>query len=80
MEKLFFEAGDYIKDEYGNELYCLMEPAIYNDKYYVVHAREISSNRECLLKFAETNDDSYKLNNLKREGDFCFFYPYIERV
>lgn len=80
MEKLFFEAGDYIKDEYGNELYCLMAPAIYNDKYYVVHAREISSNRECLLKFAETNDDSYKLNNLKREGDFCFFYPYIERV
>lgn len=80
MEKRFFETGDHIKDEHGKDMYCLLEPAKYNDKYYVAHAIEVSSARECLLKFAETGDDSYKLNNLKREGDFRFFYPYIERV
>lgn len=80
MEKKIFAENDIIFDENGEKLYRLKEAARYNDKYYVVQAVEIARNRECLLKFAECVDDSYKLNNLSREGDFCFYYPYIEQV
>ena len=80
MNTLFFETGDYITDENGEPLYVLATPARYNDKYYVVRAVETKTNRDCLLKFVEITDDSYKLNNLQREGAFCFYHPYIEHV
>lgn len=80
MDKKIFAAGDSILNEHGERLYELMESASYNDKYYVVRAVELGQGRECLLKFAECEDDSYKLNNLSREGDFCFYYPFIEQV
>ena len=70
MNTLFFETGDYITDENGEQLYVLATPARYNDKYYVVRAVETRTNRDCLLKFVETTDDAYKLNNLQREGAF----------
>ena len=73
MNTLFFETGDYITDENGEPLYVLATPARYNDKYYVVRAVETKTNRDCLLKFVEITDDSYKLNNLQREGAFCFY-------
>ena len=66
MNTLFFETGDYITDENGEQLYVLATPARYNDKYYVVRAVETKTNRDCLLKFVEITDDSYKLNNLQR--------------
>lgn len=80
MKKTFFSVGDYIKNEDGNNIYQLLEEAKYNDKYYVVKAEDVNTKKTCLLKFAEQNQDAYKLNNLTREGEFQFYYPYIEKV
>jgi len=80
MSKEFFEAGDYIEKVNGDKLYQLLAPAVFNSKFYIAHAKEVESGRECLLKFVDNKDSSYEINNLKREGNFQFYYPYIEEV
>lgn len=79
MKKLFSE-GDYITDKDGSRLFRLLAPADYNGRYFIVRAWNDACKRISLLKFVNTSDDTYKINNLTREGNFRFFYPYIEHV
>lgn len=79
MKKMFSE-NDHITDNDGRPLFRLLEPAGYNGRYFVVHAWNTVSDRSSLLKFVNVSDDTYKINNLTREGNFRFFYPYIEHV
>lgn len=80
MSKLFFDRGDYITDEKGEKRFCLEEPANFNEKFYVVRAQDLQSGERCLLKFVVSSDSAYKVNNLQREGNFRFQYPFIEKV
>lgn len=75
-----FSEDDVIKDQEGKTLYRFLTPAEYNDHYYIVCAEEMISGRKSLLKFVHTSDNTSKINNLTREGNFCFSYPYIEQV
>lgn len=80
MSKLFFSKGDYICTEDGEHKFRLLEAAEFNEKLYLVRAKDIEQGRDCLLKFVVDGDETFKSNNLLREGGFQFHYPYIEHV
>lgn len=79
MGKQFFEAGDFIIEN-GEKRFELLEPVSFNSKFYIAHVKDQKLDKECLLKYVDCSDASYEINNLMREGNFQFFYPYIEQV
>lgn len=80
MARQFFKAGDCILDENKEKIFRLVKPVTFNSKFYIAHVEDLKNKRECLLKYVDCNDANYELNNLYREGNFQFYFPYIERV
>lgn len=59
---------------------CKREDELKNYSWTVV-AKDIAKNRLCFLKFVLLYEgESFKQNNMKREGKFQFYYPYLEHV
>lgn len=84
-----FAKGEYIVSDDGNQ-YCFLTDVNINtkseennDAIYTAKAFDETRQRNCFLKFApydNENQANWLTNNLYRESQFRFYYPYIEHV
>lgn len=82
--KIRYKSGEYIRTKNGQVMFRLKNPAKVKNSYYIVDAYDELNKRDCFLKFTEieSGDDPWgkRIYNLRREGQFQFYYPYIEHV
>lgn len=80
----YYHAGDVIYSEDKKAMFRLCEQDKEKGFYHTAHAYDVVNGRDCFLKFFRTSSDEKDLKtrtaNLSREGQFRFYYPYIEHV